>query len=378
MMLLITPLDTLFFRDGKPFDMGEGTWADGIFPPFPSTVYGALRTAYIARCGGLEKFLNGAMKMQIGTPAPTEKGVFRIKGIFVHKGGDSYFPSPLDLVYDKDSPKSEKDKVYSMTAHESGDLFFSNNLLKEYLFPKNMENADTAENVLISLESLNEYLNSEHDEFHVTPKSTFIKFEPKVGIKRNNESHSSEEAHLYRVAMNRLAEVDTGGKINDVSLVVDCEGLDQPDDVCVIKLGGDGKTAVCQTINDFEYPQLKEPTLKLISESKRFKIYFATHAIFEHGWFPHGVDQNDMEWHKENLSIRIISGCIGKPAHIGGWDMHNRKPKPMKKAVPAGSVYHCEILHGTVDEIIHAFHYRNISDYLPEEGYGLTFIGGIQ
>lgn len=44
----IQALDTLFFRDGKPFDMGDDNWAEGIFPPPPSVIYGALRSAYFA------------------------------------------------------------------------------------------------------------------------------------------------------------------------------------------------------------------------------------------------------------------------------------------------------------------------------------------
>lgn len=46
MIIEMKPLDTLFFRDSKPFSRGEDTWADTIFPPYPSTVYGALRTAW--------------------------------------------------------------------------------------------------------------------------------------------------------------------------------------------------------------------------------------------------------------------------------------------------------------------------------------------
>ena len=47
MRIRIKALDTLFFRDGKPFTSGEETWADGTFPPYPSVLYGALRTWFI-------------------------------------------------------------------------------------------------------------------------------------------------------------------------------------------------------------------------------------------------------------------------------------------------------------------------------------------
>ena len=48
MQIQIDPLDTLFFRDGKPFTMGEDSWASGIVPPYPSVIYGALRSAYFS------------------------------------------------------------------------------------------------------------------------------------------------------------------------------------------------------------------------------------------------------------------------------------------------------------------------------------------
>ncbi|GAA6622359.1 type III-B CRISPR module-associated Cmr3 family protein [Scytonema sp. NUACC26] len=40
----ITPLDVLLFRDCKPFSPGEGSWAKGLFPPMPITVFQALRS----------------------------------------------------------------------------------------------------------------------------------------------------------------------------------------------------------------------------------------------------------------------------------------------------------------------------------------------
>ncbi|MBO1346045.1 MAG: hypothetical protein EBE86_000955 [Hormoscilla sp. GUM202] len=41
----IEPLDVLLFRDAKPFSPGDGSWAKGLFPPLPITVFQALRSA---------------------------------------------------------------------------------------------------------------------------------------------------------------------------------------------------------------------------------------------------------------------------------------------------------------------------------------------
>jgi CRISPR-associated protein Cmr3 len=41
----LEPLDILMFRDARPFNQGEGSWARGTFPPLPITVFQALRAA---------------------------------------------------------------------------------------------------------------------------------------------------------------------------------------------------------------------------------------------------------------------------------------------------------------------------------------------
>ena len=57
--ILLRPVDTFFFRDHKPFSMGEVSKATGWFPPRPGTVYGALRSAYIHRHSDFSTFYEG-------------------------------------------------------------------------------------------------------------------------------------------------------------------------------------------------------------------------------------------------------------------------------------------------------------------------------
>jgi len=58
--------------------------------------------------------------------------------------------------------------------------------------------------------------------------------------------------------------------------------------------------------------------------------------------------------------------------------MAENKPKPMYRVVPEGSVYYFKVLNGADEEKIkEVFHFKNISDILPEEGFGLTLVGGV-
>jgi CRISPR-associated protein Cmr3 len=38
----------------------------------------------------------------------------------------------------------------------------------------------------------------------------------------------------------------------------------------------------------------------------------------------------------------LVSAVIGKPLAISGWDVANKRPKPLRHYVPAGSVYYFE------------------------------------
>ncbi|MCM8808372.1 MAG: hypothetical protein NC926_10645, partial [Candidatus Omnitrophica bacterium] len=107
MWIKISPNDTLFFRSGRPFAMGFETWTDTIFPPYPSTIYGALRTFLIFERGSLREFKSGKYK-DIGTP--DKKGTMKIIGplIFNSENSKTYFPAPLDLVMKKENKKKDK------------------------------------------------------------------------------------------------------------------------------------------------------------------------------------------------------------------------------------------------------------------------------
>jgi len=374
MMIAITPLDTLFFRDGRPFSMGDDTWADGIFPPLPSTIYGAMRSAYIANKGDLRKFKNGEMKNFIGSV--TEHGSFKIKGIFIQRGSDIFYPLPRDLVKDKDSKnKDNKNKAHTMKMETAESLFFTNAVTKNLIFPKNIENAESVDGGFLDEITLGEYLNAEAHVYLYNNMCDFVLNEPKTGIKRSNDTRTTEEGHLYRVGMNRLAQMNRDKSINEVSILVDYEGLDDFPDNGILRPGGEAKSAIIKRVTNFKIPDLLQESKEKIKKNKKFKLYFATPAILENGWLPKDIDI--LFWKKDGLKLKLLSAALGKPIMVGGWDMAKNKPKPMRKAVPAGSVYYLEILEGDVNTIIDTFHYRNISDFSSQEGFGLSLVGVI-
>jgi len=72
----------------------------------------------------------------------------------------------------------------------------------------------------------------------------------------------------------------------------------------------------------------------------------------------------------------MIAACIGKPVGIGGYDFVKNRPKTMKKAVPAGSVYYFELQESSIDDLFERVWHKPISDEKSKEGFGITLIGG--
>lgn len=354
MIIEINALDTLFFRDGKPFTMGEDTWANGVFPPYPSVIYGALRSVYFSN--HIEELPKANTKED-----PTKN--LKIKRIFLKISNEVFSPLPLDCVKEKDSDKNECFVLYP----ESKKGFISNYPELEQILTysdngRNRKIEKISDAVLSKLDFEN-YLKGINVSYLKLDKK-FIITEPKIGIGRSSVTRSSEKGKLYRVDMKRL---------RNVSFLIDFEGLNLPGKG-MMKLGGEGKAASYQKYPnniEIEFPEFAD-------NEKQFKVVLTTPTIFKNGWLPGWIDEKTLSGEYKGIKLKLLTVSIGKPIHIGGFDMKKRRPKPMFKAVPAGSVYYFELQEGTKGDIKRAFHQRAISDVYSEQGFGIAYVGGVK
>jgi len=363
----IKPLDTLFFRDGRPFSMGSETWANPIFPPYPSTIYGAIRSWLIFERGNLKEFKNGKYKEEIGTT--NEKGKLKIKGPFISLKDNLYFPVPLDFLKKKDAKESEKSNLFYINFETTPEILISDYPLQNILINKGDFEVEEC-NEIFDINCLKNYLQYTGQKIDFKEKKGLIFYEKKTGITRSRKTLVSEEGHIYRIPMIRLKK--------NLSLCIEIEGLNSYPEGGLIQIGGEGKIAKIEKIKNADPLKiLRNSNFKLID--KLFKIYLATPAIFTKGWLPHWINEENLEGEFNGIKLKLISCSIGKFNLIGGWDLANKKPKAMYKAVPAGSVYYFKILDDkTAEAIKETFHLKNISDKNPEEGFGLIFIGEVR
>jgi CRISPR-associated protein Cmr3 len=120
-----------------------------------------------------------------------------------------------------------------------------------------------------------------------------------------------------------------------------------------------------------------EEVSQAIDARQHFLLYLATPAIFtqEPFWLPDFLDPNLLVGTRDGVTIKVRAVAAGRPIPIGGWDLAANYPRAMHPAVPAGSVYWCEALSGTGQDVMQAFHGQCLSSMFAEIGFGQTFVG---
>lgn len=374
MRIFIEPNDVLMFRDGKPFSGGDDHFARGTFPPPPSTVYGALRSHILStawpeygKFASDYELIPEHVKKEVGTPA--ENGCLTIRQFTVAKKKDGYiqqyFPMPRDTAIEKGKGNGNlyvlkpDDKLHGkiMTDLPEG--------LQHMWCPS--EKVLESVTGFLSQTAMSIYLSGEIPDKWTENKKLY-ETEDRTGVRKNRTKRSVETGGLYSVEYFRLND--------NVGFTVEVEGTQLlPPESGMLRLGGDNRTAL-YTKAAWDYDIPVEDIKKKVSETGRFKIVLTTPAIFTNGWLPGGIDSNTRNGSLNGVEVTLISACIGKPIGIGGFDLVKGRPKDMKKAVPAGSVYYLELNDSSVDELFNGIWLKSISDEKVREGFGLSLIGG--
>ncbi|WP_252244420.1 MULTISPECIES: type III-B CRISPR module-associated protein Cmr3 [unclassified Clostridium] len=355
MKIEITPLDTLFFKDAKAFNMEDETWADSFFPPYPSVLYGALRTVY---------FANHVDELDKATTKQDPTRNLVIKNISYNINGDIYYPLPKSIV----KLKGSKEQFIKLTPKKN--KFVSSQLLINSFCRSNLH-SENIENGCIMKSSLANFLKCNIKEkdgilknLTISTFDKYIKIENKIGIAIDKNKNSIKKENLYRINMLRLEDM----KIN-----IEFEGIDIPSEG-FIKIGGEGKSLYYEEIEEtLSCNPNKEETNKVL-------LYLSTPSIFKNGWLPSWIDKETLKgkYEKDGIKVKLqlITACLGKVQYVGGYDIKNKSPKPMGKAVPAGSVYYFEIEEGSKNDIIQLFHNKSISEENTcKEGFGIVYVG---
>ncbi len=350
-------LDSFFFRGPAPFHAGEGGQGgqQSLFPPAMNTIQGAIRYQLAVGQG----WQPGEDRLWPGELGDNDDlGELLLRGPYLCKDSEVLFPAPLFLL------------------NRGADRYSRLNLGKEVLtdigrvrlpmMPQESVGAKPMEQHWLTGSAMERVLAGK------TPNSSLKevfsccdlwKDEPKVGIKIDASTRTAKDSMLYAVNMVR--------PIKGVTVIVGVDGIQRgwvkglPE---VVNLGGEGKLAKLQVTHE-------EINLPVVPELKPVngKILF-TVTLITPGYFGDTTHQAVMG-NFSNIPGRCVSACIGKAIQVGGWDLKQKRPRPLRPFLPAGSTWffegdECDLHH------IKTLHGRCLGDDRSESyGYGQILIG---
>lgn len=347
-VLELHPLAPLLLRDGRPFASGgEESRAQSLPTPLPHTLAGFIRTQ-----------LGGRQGWNWRDDAALKRHLEALHGVPVHatlQRDDTFmFPAPLNAVVDKSG------KVYRSVP------------------PKSLKKAGTdAPDDLLPLQF------DEQTDSNFKPESGYA-YWPKEAMQRwllgekpdqLEKIGGPEVDERTHVAMDSEKGVGGKGKLFTVSYrsFEDCQqgqyhrwSLRVKTDVAeqlepIGHLGGERRpVALTDVGNHQKWPNLSEfEGLKAeLLRPERQKIFFVltTPALFRHGWKPDwlGLSADKAAKHDGNSlpsgikplmmgGVRLVGAAVGRKVPVSGWNVRTGQPKPVRWAVPAGSVYFLEV-----------------------------------
>ncbi len=370
-MITLEPLDILFFRDNRPFSAGEDFYAESTLPS-PLTVFGAIGNYILQKTGtDLKKF-------------------------FTSKGND-----PVLGEYDNNLSKTNlrikgpffliNERVYF---HPPANLFYINGLLK-FLTPR--ENIDYEWDIELPLkpieipggdfEPVECFISEDYVNRYLTKNLIFIPEvgkdklyfeERRFGHKLSRKTMAVERGFLYSVGYLRFIDKLESKKYEKSKIVVFVDGIEDTfftDET--IFIGGERKIAFLEKIDkNLSFPE--EEIVEKAKEGRRFFLYFVTPSIFSKGFYRETWPQEF-----QNVGARLVGIAVNKPLYLSGWrrtGVSSGYPRPIRKAVPAGSVYffECDNKFSEVGfrKLYDKYNFNgSLSEEYPCAGFGIALIG---
>jgi CRISPR-associated protein Cmr3 len=368
MKLVLKPVDTFFFRNHKSMNAGEDSFASGVFPPRPGTVYGALRSAYIHKKSNFSTFAAGTdseLVRWMGTPS--RHGEFALQSIFLQDDQDLIFPLPLDnqvvlntggaaqakplrLIFDPEKKELGSDRssfrLYGVTEEKSvstaGNFVYRDDLIQSLLHPSPLP-AYSLERWLVK--------------------------EAKVGIAHNWRTRQAREGMFYSYDALRFKDGKNSSLVAFIGQGPDFSGVE------MASLGAKQRPWSLRAESRPELGVSREDLVKSIEQTGIARIIIVTPALWKYGVRPACWDSNKDALLLEDREYPVLAAAIGRPLLEGGWDIVRRRPKPRCNAVPPGSVLYVEVRPGSARNLVDAVHEANFSDRLAQEGYGFALVG---
>lgn len=355
--LRLDPLDTLFFRDGRPFD--AATRASGGLPQ-PQTLAGALRTALLARAGfDFGKFARERKNTEL-MMALRNSGSADCQPIF-----DASFRGPWLALAESDntvSPLLPMPEVLKRAKKDAGKRW---SVAKPVASVPGWDDPDglkplwrdippdpKAEPELLTVAGLKAFLKDPSADLldaDCVKRETLFGYDHRVGIEVDKDTLTSANGMLYVISLLSMQREYEGKPVclyAEIDMAVEQRYFDD----LVIPFGGEGKYVRVTTVTKQEWPT---------ATAGRAMWYLATPTFFP----PTGRPLPTV--------AGLTAAASGAGVPVSGWDVARNGPRATRFAVPAGACYFVNS-PATPDD------YLDLgieSAALRQEGWGLALPG---
>ncbi|MBZ5495739.1 MAG: type III-B CRISPR module-associated protein Cmr3 [Acidobacteriia bacterium] len=385
--LTLTPRDPVVARDGRPFGIRQGNRMRSLSWLYPSVLAGSLRTMLGKEAGGVfdPVMVDGLKQISIAGPMPLI-------------GNELFCPRPLDsLVQEQEGRR----KALAMRPADPADgegcnlpqglspamldydgedfkpgnapAFWSTARLKQWLLDPGGRNFDFPPDSP-GTDSCDGFLNAaERDErIHVQMDSgKGVGCEERIFVSAGLDLTRRGSAEPWPLAVRVIA---------DQSWRRFLDGLDS-----LHPLGGERRLVRWLHSDEKHAARLWDCPVEInraLAESRKVRMVIATPAIFAQGWKPgwlnDGPDGLEGSPPNSTLRLRLVSAVIERWKAISGWSLEAGRvgPKPVRRAVPAGSVYFFKIIGGAASDLSRLWLQSVCDDEQDRrDGFGLTLWG---
>ena len=334
--LSLDPVDTLFFRDGRPFDASSRA-VSGL--PNPQILAGALRTELLG-CIDIDfKHLSTSIRngnnfetaaFEVGGQIGAKIAKARFCGPYIGRResikdkDEILYPVPCTLRLSGNDETEKKlvrleplDAKYSLPGWKNHDnemrplWAMTNDILrppeKEWMTREGM-----IDFLLGKVPSVNSLISSD----------SLYGFEDRTGIEIDSETGNAKDGRIYatrRLALKPDVRFWAGVIASPQVLAL----LPKPNNPRLLPFGGEGRQMILNSYEDKNKPLTAQ--IKLPQDKKSGRVLVLTTPGCFGGWRP--------------KNLRVLSAAVSGHFAVSGWDFARDGPKPTRFAVQSGSVY---------------------------------------
>lgn len=341
------PDDVLFFRDGKPSTRGSDHYLRSLFPPHPSTLYGAVRTRRLLDGEVALRGLDGMTWRERVGPLEAELGAWggfgslALRGPWLLQGDEPLFPAPADLGValeeDRQARFDGPPRVQSVVRYRpdrpvtpDGEGRWSHPLALLAASGKSSSGGPSVEprqaaGWYITPGGLAAWRRGgvprPEDFVH---SSALWTPEARTGIGLEDAKRSGKQGLLYTFGFIRLHR--------DVALGFEVAGSGLRSEGR-LRLGGEGRTGTLRP--GAAFPAFAQAG----GAGRQVAVCFATPCLSESGGYPPGFAAGRLEGAIGGCRCRLVAAAVPGFITVGGWDLARGRAKPLRRAIPAGSVF---------------------------------------